>query len=317
MLIHFHRLDSPPASSDFLSTESLSPPTKKRKYSTPPSSPPVQLSEPKKRRLAKKMPKFSQTYLNLGTPPNLSMECNICQEWYDPNNVSEQLKHSQGCKESINVKLTNHKHGSMLHESRKTDGEHRIWVINHSDKKFWRKSAYKALHLSEEELGHHNISEDQLWSQVPALLDSNAVTSDCKPVEPLFKVYLYAIDDEVVGFILAKRVAKAIGLSRGPNEPGPDDHPEFSREELHELSIEQGYKVYVCIERVWIHKDHRRKGLTSTLLNHVRDNFIPGKPLHRRDLAFSQLTEQGHELAKRYCHGVFPDGILYLVNNDA
>jgi N-acetyltransferase len=58
--------------------------------------------------------------------------------------------------------------------------------------------------------------------------------------------------------------------------------------------------VLMGISRIWVSKQFRKKGLARTLLDCARGNFMYGLTVEKRQTAFSQPTESGGKLARRY-----------------
>lgn len=54
------------------------------------------------------------------------------------------------------------------------------------------------------------------------------------------------------------------------------------------------------ISRIWVHRDHRRKGVASQLLDAARAHFAYGYTVPKAQCAFTQPTRDGHALAARY-----------------
>ena len=60
------------------------------------------------------------------------------------------------------------------------------------------------------------------------------------------------------------------------------------------------YDVVAGISRIWVSDKSRRQGLAMKLLNVARSVFTFGTELENSELAFSQPTPAGHQLATKY-----------------
>jgi len=54
------------------------------------------------------------------------------------------------------------------------------------------------------------------------------------------------------------------------------------------------------VSRIWVHHDHRRKGIATRLLDSARTHFVYGYTVRKSECAFTQPTRDGHSLAARY-----------------
>lgn len=69
-------------------------------------------------------------------------------------------------------------------------------------------------------------------------------------------------------------------------------------------SVDQGeisQKCFVGIRYLWVHRSARRRRVAFKLIEEVRKNHIFGLEIHREEIAFTQLTEDGLAFAQKYC----------------
>lgn len=66
------------------------------------------------------------------------------------------------------------------------------------------------------------------------------------------------------------------------------------------LDLNKPVKCMVGVSRIWTRKEFRGKGIARQLLDHVCKDFYFGLVLSREDIAFSQPTDMGHELALKF-----------------
>ncbi|KAA8566190.1 hypothetical protein MFRU_019g01640 [Monilinia fructicola] len=135
-------------------------------------------------------------------------------------------------------------------------------------------------------------STEQMWSMITSPNDPK----DLIPV-PRYKVFLYLIGARPIGILLAERIGKANAITAAPETeniiPLPQD-------------------AYMCIDRLWVHSDFRRKGIATSLANQARKKFIPGLVIEKKEVAISQPTSVGSVFAEKYFKGVF-EGARFAV----
>lgn len=54
------------------------------------------------------------------------------------------------------------------------------------------------------------------------------------------------------------------------------------------------------VSRIWTSSSHRKHGVASTLLHAAKSNFLYGMTISKEEMAFSQPTESGGKLARRW-----------------
>ncbi len=54
------------------------------------------------------------------------------------------------------------------------------------------------------------------------------------------------------------------------------------------------------VSRIWTSNQHRKQGVATKLLDTARANFLYGLTVEKKNVAFSQPTESGGKLAKRW-----------------
>lgn len=173
----------------------------------------------------------------------------------------------------------------------------------------------KALDISYKDLGGLKIEESSLWSNIKNPhdpMDPNTV--------PRYKVYAFFVERTPVAVLLVERIERGGVYYNGPvthDQFGPStlQSGENEAETQEYVSADVSYPVYMSVDRIWTHKDHRRKGLATMLVDNARDTFIQGMVIHKKRVAFSLPTNLGTTFAENYCKGVFQDA-KFLVNLD-
>ncbi|KAB8293353.1 hypothetical protein EYC80_007675 [Monilinia laxa] len=137
-------------------------------------------------------------------------------------------------------------------------------------------------------------STEQMWSMITSPNDPK----DLIPV-PRYKVFLYLIGARPIGILLAERIGKANAITAAAETenitPVPQD-------------------AYMCIDRLWVHSNFRRKGIATSLANQARESFIPGLVIEKKEVAISQPTSVGSVFAEKYFKGVF-EGARFAVTS--
>lgn len=148
-------------------------------------------------------------------------------------------------------------------------------------------------------------SAEQLWSMITSPNDAK----DLIPV-PRYKIFLYLIGSRPIGILLAERIGKANAIMATAEEAesitSSTDVPEASPK-LSTSINSVAHEAYMCIDRLWVHADFRRRGIATHLANQAREKFIPGLIIERKDVAISHPTSVGAEFAAMYFRDVFDE----------
>ena len=173
-----------------------------------------------------------------------------------------------------------------------------------------RKVIQKVLGVVNKELSATDIEDDVLWSQrslsEEAGGDARGVVkqSDAEKrndnKSDRYKIFLHVKNGKCVGLCLAERITKAYQVKDNERaEAGGKELPGTHKSSS--VSIE-GEKVaaVVGVSRIWTSKSSRRKGIANNLLDCVLNQFIYGMEIEKDELAFSQPTESGGELARAW-----------------
>ena len=226
------------------------------------------------------------TQANLDFGQNSYTRCEECEMWYNKANSGDRKSHAKYHADTMGDKaaktITN---GFIIyekHSDRKGNIEmHRVYATNRQSSSQEKLESEKALEAYYKEEGGSKISREKLWSQIENpqnYYDPNLV--------PRYKLFIYRIGLELVGVLLAERVADASAYI--DNEA---------------KSIGTAFQVQMSIERIWVKKEWRGQGLGTKLVDLARDHFIQGLVLSKKDIAFSQPTQAGASFARKYVGG--------------
>jgi N-acetyltransferase len=161
------------------------------------------------------------------------------------------------------------------------------------------------------DLGAVPISDEDLWSQTH-LLDADTIQApDSKPTEdsqdqsrptPVdrFKTYLYIQGQKCIGACLAERIWKAYTVL-------PQDGASAQTRELPSQIKSSSISISATttpallgVSRIWTSNQHRKQGIATRLLDCARSDFFFGLSVEKAKVAFSQPTESGGNLARRW-----------------
>ena len=161
-----------------------------------------------------------------------------------------------------------------------------------------RRKVTRVLDVVTKDLGAVEISEDRLWGYARKLKKTKQARKEECEGEAHFKAFLYCVGDKCVGLCLAERIhtaSKVIGSES--LEEKEKSGATRSSSILTETSTDA---MLLGISRIWTSKSHRFNGIASLLLDCARGNFFYGIEIPKKMVAFSQPTESGGYLARRW-----------------
>ncbi|TGO81310.1 hypothetical protein BPOR_1213g00020 [Botrytis porri] len=153
-------------------------------------------------------------------------------------------------------------------------------------------------------------TSEQLWSMITSPNDAK----DLIPV-PRYKVFLYVIGARPIGILLAERIGKATHImttAETAENASLSTSLSDASQTLATSVTSVTQESYMCIDRLWVHSDFRRKGIATSLANQAREKFIPGLIVEKNEMAISHPTSVGGQFAERYFKGVF-EGAKYAI----
>ena len=169
-----------------------------------------------------------------------------------------------------------------------------------------RKVVQKVLGIVNKELSAVDIDDSVLWSQ--RILDDKGPGPYIKQSESekrkdhksdRYKVFLHVKDGKCVGLCLAERITKAHRVKGAKKEKETGENSTQGKSSS--ISVEErSIPAVVGVSRIWTSKSFRRKGIANNLLECVMSQFIYGMEIEKDELAFSQPTESGGQLARAW-----------------
>jgi N-acetyltransferase len=268
---------------------------------------------------AKKQQTLHQMQLDLGGPTRKT--CPECGMEYVPANEEDaslhRMFHNMNSEGVELGKTFNKSAMKWVYEVAHIEGS--VVVVDRKISPPARKVVQKVLGTVNKELSAVDIDDAALWSQ--RTLDEKELGAEIKQSDTekrndhrtdRYKVFLHVKDGKCVGLCLAERITKAhrvVGQKQKDNDTG--DGPATAKSSS--ISTEETtVPAVVGVSRIWTSKSFRRKGIANNLLECVMSQFIYGMEIEKDELAFSQPTESGCELARAW----YGDDSGWLVYNE-
>ena len=256
-------------------------------------------------------------------------ECKECGMPYNSTRAEDRKLHDDFHKQVIRgaVLKKSSKLADLTVYSEVFDGaQHRILALDRRGPVDWRVHFEAALQASYDDLDGPHLDNSVLWSEIK---DPQNPQSDS--LVPRYKLFVYYIGNHPTGIVLVESIAEAGYYYHG--DPGysdfgeidsDDDWRDYSCDELgiKDKDSEQRYawkeedevlKVLMCVDRIWVHRNLRFKGIATKLVDIARENFKPNISVSKENICFSWPTTMGVEFAEQYCKDVFRYSATFLV----
>lgn len=238
-----------------------------------------------------------QTVLNYAK--NSFATCPKCNFVFLPSLSEDTTAHSRFCLAKSVGEQPRLKDSDFLHRRIDLSGDvHTIMVVKSGDSDAKRTFAEQALEISYQDLGGPPIEEFKLWDLISHHERENI---------PRFKVYIYCLNKEVVGIVLAESIEEGGQFYRGDmafTGNGLISPVKVATGFESYVSYDKTFPVFVCIDRIWVNSKYRLRGFAANLVDVVREDFVTNMELTKVQIAFSVPTDAGFEFASRYCRGV-------------
>lgn len=248
-------------------------------------------------------PRLVQMQLDLAAAQRRTCSCGM---EYIPSNASDAALHRKF--HAVNAGGVDCTKGTIKQLREKlvwSGGEEGAFIacVGRRDALALRRKASEVLTVVNTELAAVPIEDGELWGQM-MLEKGDGEVERCDR----FKVYLYMRGQKCVGACLAERVCEAYAVLAQDKDKA-DELQEQEQEQVPSASSSHSSSISVSttpaavllgISRIWVSKQFRKKGLARTLLDCARANFTYGLTVDKRQIAFSQPTESGGRLARRY-----------------
>lgn len=177
-----------------------------------------------------------------------------------------------------------------------------IAVVGRRDALALRNKASDVLKVVNTELAAVPIEDEELWSQTTLSTTAETSTDDASTAEKCdrFKVFLYIRGQKCVAACLAERIREAFPVLA--QDQGAEQQTQLPNEsQSSSISVSTtADTVLLGISRIWVSNQFRKQGLARRLLDCTRSGFMYGLTVEKRLTAFSQPTESGGKLARKY-----------------
>ena len=166
-----------------------------------------------------------------------------------------------------------------------------------------KKQVKRVLQSVNTELSAADVHADILWESCGAETSDRQISGKRKANQhqesngDRFKAFLYLIGDRCVGFCLAEKISNAYPVIDEVSGGGEADGAAASSS----LSVSDEAKIALLgISRIWTSRSFRDRGIATRLLESARLSFFYGVQVPKHLVAFSQPTESGGRLAKKW-----------------
>jgi hypothetical protein len=184
-----------------------------------------------------------------------------------------------------------------------------VAAIGRKDALALRNRISDVLNVVTTELAAVPISDAELWGQASESKfadaqkdkrDTKTEAASSSPLVDRYKTYLYIRGQKCIGACLAERVWEAFRVLEQSNASAQTRHlPTESQSSS--ISISSSIDpVLLGISRIWASNQHRKQGIATRLLECARSDFLYGIVVNKEQVAFSQPTESGGNLARRW-----------------
>jgi len=252
--------------------------------------------------------KYKQTTIDTGA--KVFIDCKVCGMLYNKTIRSDVKAHDRHHAQVWRGAKPREPNADvyLMHDVDENSQEHLIMVVDRDDPTKWRKYAGEAMEILYEGLGGSRV--EGLWSEKVAVTEED-LRDPTK--HPRYKVYFHTINGKIVAVLLAGTARLAGDYHFGEHNFETNPTRPNARKVQEFVYLDPGVEVFVCIDRIWVHPDHRMKGYATKLVDCVRATFDGDRDISRGEIAFSKTTTEGDLFATAYCKGVFGD-LDYVVD---
>jgi hypothetical protein len=262
---------------------------------------------PKKKRMVQ---------MQLDLVAEVSKTCRICGMEYIPSHTEDAVLHRKFHAMNVGGVDISRALSEKLKQNQVWSGGDRsfIAVVSRRDTLALRNKASEVLKVVNTELGAVPISDEILWSQIRNPITENAQVQGHRDDEKAqqskkgtgeysatdrFKVYLFIQGQKCVGACLAERIQEAFRVL-GQNDAAHTGQLPADTESS-SISINAAATPAILgISRIWTSNLHRNHGFATRLLDSARSDFLYGMTVDKANVAFSQPTESGGQLARKW-----------------
>lgn len=248
--------------------------------------------------------------MQLDLASELRKTCKTCGMEYIPSNAEDAALHrkfhamNQGGVDFTKSTVARLRKNQIWSEG---DGSF-ITVVGRRDALALRNRTSDVLKVVNTELAAVPITDEELWSQTAEPETTNAQRPEGKTqkqeagasVVDRYKTYLYVRGQKCIGACLAERIWEAHSVLE-QSDAAAQVHRLQAESQSSSISISAiTDPVLLGISRIWTSNQHRQQGIASKLLDRARSDFLYGMTVEKEKVAFSQPTESGANLARKW-----------------
>ena len=249
--------------------------------------------------------KMVQMQLDLVAEPNKT--CKVCGMQYVPSLAEDAALHRKFHTMNIGGVDISKAMVERLRQSELWSGGEQsfIAVVTRRDTLTMRNKAGEILKVVNTELGAVPIPQDALWGYLtnPGPEASRNWSTEQATMDR-YRMYLYIQGSKCIGACLAERIQAAFPVLSNTtvHDAGEAMVDQLTTDaKSSSISISEARKpAMLGISRIWTSNMHRQQGIATMLLNLARCNFLYGMTVSKETVAFSQPTESGGRLARKW-----------------
>ncbi|PVI03308.1 hypothetical protein DM02DRAFT_521221, partial [Periconia macrospinosa] len=269
------------------------------------ASPPRQPAQKKKKRLV-------QTQLDLVS--EFTKTCKVCGMDYVPSHPEDVALHKKFHAMNVGgIDIPKAMSEKLRQNQVWAGGEGSfISVVSRRDSPALRNKAIQVLDVVNTELGAVPIPDEALWSQLRNPIVTSRNPSEEKTqhsekgtvkdylVSDRFKMYVYIQGQKCVGACLGERIQEAFAVLDQDDASAPSSQLSADSPSSCVSIANTADPAILGISRIWVSNLHRKHGIARRLLDSARCSFLYGMTVDKTKVAFSQPTESGGQLARRW-----------------
>lgn len=179
-----------------------------------------------------------------------------------------------------------------------------ILMVDRRSSVMTRNKIKEILDVVNSQLSAPQINDDVLWGSLKPIgriiptRKKSKEGSDSRGAR--FKAFVYLIDDRCVGYCLMEKISTGFIVVKSAVD-GREDRDIGAHGHSSSISIsDKPEAILLGVTRIWTSRSFRRRGIAETLLECARRNFFYGMEVTKDLVAFSQPTESGAQLAKKW-----------------
>ena len=262
---------------------------------------------------ARKLPRLAKkplTQMQIDLGGEVRKTCRTCDMEYIPSVREDAALHSKFCAMNLGgvdmgkAFVRDDSVKRIRSERAKEDEREMVVTVDRKSSIAAKNRTRKVLDVVNAELSATDIDDEYLWGALNP--EQKVIETRKSSIEggdrrgERFKAFLYLVHDKCVGFCLAEKISSAFGVvdERAAEENGTKV---IATTKSSSISVSASADIALLgISRIWISKTYRGNGLAVDLLECARNNFFYGVEAPKDLVAFSQPTESGGRLAKKW-----------------